>query len=131
MVGNTFDRSLQFCIVVFDGTTSVLTNLLVVGLFVGADSILELVVLSFIPCVRIAAVFIFGVLLVSNSLVFAFMGSLQCLMVKESRQRRRRHGTDGGCRVGLGRSPRNISAFVGFAVTMSTLALLLNTVFDE
>ena len=50
-------------------------------------------------------------------------------MVKESRQRRRRHGTDGGCRVGLGRSPRNVSVFVEFDVSLSTLVLWLNTVF--
>ena len=129
MIGNTFDGSLEFCSVVSEDATSVLTILSVRSLFVGIGLTSELVILLFILFAGIAEIFIFGVLLVSNSLVLAAMKSLRTLVVKESRQRRRRHETNGGCRVGLGRSPRNVSVLVEFDVTLSTLVLLLNTVF--
>ena len=129
MIGNTFDRSLEFCSVVSDDATSVLTILSVRSLFIGIDLTSKLAMLLFIPFAGIAVILVFGVLLVSNSLVLAAMKSLRALMVKESRQRRRRHETNGGCRVGLGRSPRNVSVYVEFDVTLSTLVLLLNTVF--
>ena len=84
MIGNTFDRSLEFCIFVSDDTTSVLTILSVRSFFIRTDLTSKLAKLLFIPFAGIAVVLVFGVLLVSNSLVLAAMRSLRCLMVKES-----------------------------------------------
>ena len=73
MIGNTFDRSLGFCSVVSDDATSVLTILSVRSLFIGIELTSELAMLLFIPFAGIAVILVFGVLLVSNSLVLAAM----------------------------------------------------------